>query len=40
MGNAVSVLAVAPRGAMFDLSAVSYMDQLDRRVGTRTLSAT
>jgi fructose-1,6-bisphosphatase/sedoheptulose 1,7-bisphosphatase-like protein len=26
MGNAVSVLAVAPRGAMFDPSAVYYMD--------------
>jgi fructose-1,6-bisphosphatase II len=28
MGNAVSVLAVAPRGAMFDPSAVFYMDKL------------
>jgi fructose-1,6-bisphosphatase II len=28
MGNAVSVLAVAPRGAMYDPSAVFYMDKL------------
>jgi fructose-1,6-bisphosphatase II len=28
MGNAISVLAVAPRGAMFDPSAVFYMDKL------------
>ncbi|MEO7196246.1 MAG: fructose-bisphosphatase class II [Pseudonocardiaceae bacterium] len=28
MGNAVSVLAVAPRGAMYDPSAVYYMDKL------------
>ena len=28
MTNAVAVLAVAPRGSMFDPSAVSYMDKL------------
>ncbi len=28
MGNAISVLAVAPRGSMFDPSAVFYMDKL------------
>src|SRR5688500_4937197 len=28
MGNAVSVLAVSPRGSMFDPSAVFYMDKL------------
>lgn len=28
MGNAISVLAVAPRGTMFDPSAVFYMDKL------------
>ena len=28
MPNAISVLAVAERGAMFDLSAVFYMDKI------------